>query len=182
MADSLLRGSGVYGAVGATLKNVLMEIRRQNKKKRPDYTSVAMQTLSISPPIRSKMQKLRSAAKTVEYNMDEIKALGLDIDNPAILATAQVSSALLNLPLDRLVKKVDNVRTSMEDNTKTWQQISLLAGWDQYSLGINPYILPEEKKAIVDEYKRLQKENKKEPSSKTNKNKPRKSKVRVVYP
>ena len=169
MADSLLRGSGVYGAAGATLKNILMEIRRQNKKKRPDYTSVAMQTLSISPPVRSKMQKLRSAAKTVEYNMDEIKALGLDIDNPAILATAQVSSALLNLPLDRLVKKVDNIRTSMEDNTKTWQQISLMAGWDQYSLGINPYILPEEKKAIVDEYKRLQKENKKDSKTKTKK-------------
>jgi len=181
MTDSLLRGSGVYGAAGATLKNILMEIRRQNKKRRPDYTSVAMQTLSISPPVRSKMQKLRSAAKTVEYNMDEIKALGLDIDNPAILATAQVSSALLNLPLDRLVKKVDNIRTSMEESTKTWQQISLLAGWDQYSLGINPYILPEEKKAIVDEYLELEKQNKKDSKLKTN-TKKRKPKIKVIYP
>jgi len=162
MLDSILRGSGVYGAVGATIKNMMWEARKQSKKDRPKYVKVAEKALSISPPISSKYQRLKGAGLAVDYNKEEMMALGLDIDNPAILATGQVISAVTNFPIDRIITKVDNVRTALEEDTKTWQSIFLMAGWDQYSLDINKYELPEAKKQIVQDYKDKLKEEKNE--------------------
>ena len=139
MADSLLRGLGIYGAAVAAGKNMILEAVRQSGKSRPDYQNAALQALSISPPISSKINKLRSAAKTWQYNGDDIRSKGLSLDNPAYLASAKVVSALLNVPIDRLFLKIDNLRTATEEDTEMWQSIALALGWDQWSLGLNPY-------------------------------------------
>ena len=139
MADSLLRGLGIYGAAVAAGKNMILEAIRQSEKKRPDYQNAALQALSISPPISSKINKLRSAAKTWQYNRDDIMKQGLSLDNPAYLAVTKVLSALTNIPADRLFMKIDNLRTATEEDTEMWQSIALALGWDQWSLGLNPY-------------------------------------------
>jgi hypothetical protein len=139
MADSLLRGLGIYGAAVAAGKNMILEAIRQSEKKRPDYQNAALQALSISPPISSKINKLRSAAKTWQYNRDDIMKQGLSLDNPAYLAVTKVLSALTNIPADRLFMKIDNLRTATEEDTEMWQAIALALGWDQWSLGLNPY-------------------------------------------
>tara|TARA_R110001599_G_scaffold335452_1_gene552503 strand:- start:51 stop:902 length:852 start_codon:yes stop_codon:yes gene_type:complete len=139
MADSLLRGLGIYGAAVAAGKNMILEAVRQSEKSRPDYQNAALQALSISPPISSKINKLRSAAKTWQYNKDDIMREGLSLENPAYLATGKIISALTNVPLDRLFQKIDNLKTATETDTEAWQSISLALGWDQWSLGLNPY-------------------------------------------
>jgi hypothetical protein len=139
MADSLLRGTGVAGAGVATVKNMVMELIRQNQKARPDYVNVALKSATISPPISSKLNKLVSAARTFQWNGKEIRREGLSLDNPANLAVGKTVSAFTNIPLDRLVQKVDNLKTATEEETAAWQSIALALGWDQWSLGLNPY-------------------------------------------
>ncbi len=139
MADSLLRGTGVAGAGVATVKNMVMELIRQNQKARPDYVNVALKSTSISPPISSKLSKLISAARTFQWNGKEIREEGLSLDNPANLAVGKTVSAFTNIPLDRLIQKVDNLKTATEEETAAWQSIALTLGWDQWSLGLNPY-------------------------------------------
>ena len=68
--------------------------------------------------------------------MDEIKQMGLSIDNPANLAMANIISAATNLPIDRVIKKYNNLKVATEDETKLWQSVALSLGWDQYSLGL----------------------------------------------
>lgn len=139
MADSLLRGLGVGGAGVAAVKNVIIEAVRQSKKDRPDYENAALKALSLSPPISSKINKIRSAAKTYQYNKDEIMEMGLTLDNPAYLAIGKVTSASTNIPLDRLFQKYNNLDVALDSQTETWQSIALVLGWDQWSLGLDPY-------------------------------------------
>ncbi len=137
MADSVLRGTGVVGAGVSMLKNMILEFDKQSKKKNPKYRDVALKVLDISPPIDSKVSKLRSAGMTLDYNMDEIKEKGFSLDNPAYLAAGQVTSALVNLPLDRLFKKYNNLEAAMRDDTENWQAIALSMGWSEWELGMN---------------------------------------------
>ena len=137
MADGLLRGIGVGGAVISTLKNTLIKIIKESEKKRPDYAETAViQLLGISPPIQSKAQKIRSALKSYEWNKDEMKEKGFSLDNPAYLAGANVISAATNIPLDRVVKKVNNVRAATRDDISKPERMMLLAGWSDWQLGI----------------------------------------------
>ena len=147
MADGLLRGIGVGGAVIATLKNALIKIIKESEKKRPDYAeTTVMQLLGISPPIQSKAQKIRSALKSYEWNKDEMKEKGFSLDNPAYLAGANVISASTNVPLDRVIKKVDNVRAATRDDISKLERMMLLAGWSDWQLGIQPERKPKKKK------------------------------------
>jgi len=147
MADGLLRGIGVGGAVIATLKNALVKIIKESEKKRPDYAETAViQLLGISPPIQSKAQKIRSALKSYEWNKDEMKEKGFSLDNPAYLAGANVISASTNVPLDRVIKKVDNVRAATRDDISKLERMMLLAGWSDWQLGIQPERKPKKKK------------------------------------
>ena len=147
MADGLLRGIGVGGAVIATLKNALIKIIKESEKKQPDYAeTTVMQLLGISPPIQSKAQKVRSALKSYEWNKDEMKEKGFSLDNPAYLAGANVISASTNVPLDRVIKKVDNVRAATRDDISKLERMMLLAGWSDWQLGIQPERKPKKKK------------------------------------
>ena len=137
MADSFLRGIGVAGAITATLKNALIKIIKEDQKARPDYAeTTVIQLLGISPPVQSKAQKIRSALKSYEWNKDEMKEKGFSLDNPAYLAGANVISAGFNVPLDRVVKKVDNIKNSTQDDISTLNRIMLLAGWADWQLDI----------------------------------------------
>ena len=137
MADGLLRGIGLGGAVIATLKNALIKIIKESEKKRPDYAeTTVMQLLGISPPIQSKAQKIRSALKSYEWDKKEMLEKGFSLDNPAYLAGANVISASTNVPLDRIVKKVDNVRAATRNDISKLERMMLLAGWSDWQLGI----------------------------------------------
>ena len=136
MLDSILRGAGVYGAVASTLKNIVVEIGNQASKDRPDFTVAAQRALSISPPIDSKMRKIMGAARAFSYKTTRDKMKGFGLDNPAYYATGQVVSAAFNLPLDRVIRKADNLRVAVDNDTKYWQSIALMLGYSQWDLGL----------------------------------------------
>ena len=136
MLDSILRGAGVYGAVASTLKNIVVEVGNQASKDRPDFTVAAQRSLSISPPIDSKMRKIMGAARAFSYKTTRDKMKGFGLDNPAYYATGQVVSAAFNLPLDRVIRKADNLRVAVDNDTKYWQSIALMLGYSQWDLGL----------------------------------------------
>ena len=136
--DTLLRGSGVYGAAAATVKNMILEIIEQSEKSRPDYTKVAIEATTLSPPINSKLRKLESAGKTFTYKQSKEKVFteGFSFENPAFLAGGRVISAVANLPVDRIVQKADHIHTAMQDETELWQSIALSLGWSEWDLNM----------------------------------------------
>ena len=136
--DTLLRGIGVYGAAAATVKNMILEIIEQAEKSRPDYTKLAIEATSISPPINSKLRKLESAGKTFTYKQSKEKVFteGFSLENPAFLAGGKVLSAATNLPADRVVQKADHIYTAMQSETELWQSLALALGWSEWDLGM----------------------------------------------
>ena len=136
MASSILRGMGWQGAAIDTFKNWLLSIRRQSKKKRPKYADTATTLLDISPPIDSKISKVRSGLLTLDYNMDEIQEKGFSLDNPAYMSGAQIISSLFNIPMDRAIRKYNNISAAIDEDTETWQSIALLLGYGEWELGM----------------------------------------------
>jgi len=136
--DTLLRGVGVYGAAAATVKNMIIKTVEESKKKRSDYTKIAIEATAISPPINSKLRKLISAGKTFTYKQSKEKVFteGFSLENPAFLATGQIISALTNLPADRIVQKADHIYTAMQPETELWQSIALVLGWSEWDLNM----------------------------------------------
>ena len=69
--------------------------------------------------------------------MDDIKNKGWSLDNPAYLAGGNVVSAATNIPLDRVVKKLNNVVASGQEDIALYKRIALLAGWSEWELGLS---------------------------------------------
>jgi hypothetical protein len=149
MADSILRGMGIGGAGVSTIKNVLLKIKSESEKSRPDYNKAAMEVFDFIPPIDSKIRKLRNTATSFKYDKDDMESMSLmDIDNPAYLAGANVISAATNFPADRLIKKTQNMKGILTDEMEMWQRIARFAGWSQWEIG------PEEPKKKKDKTKK----------------------------
>ena len=136
MVDSVLRGTGIYGNVAMMGKNVAREIIKQSDKPRPDYDKAIDKIFSISPPISSKLSRLRQASYTFENEMDDVRNEGLSMDNPGIMATAQIISATTNVPLDRVIRLFDNYRAAVAEDTEAWQRVALILGWGTWELGV----------------------------------------------
>ena len=141
MLDSQLRGLGLAGATVSVIKNFLTDIYERSGRKRPEYVDSIYKLLQISPPISSKISKVRQAAYQFDSKKrrEEIFEKGFSIDNPAYEAGAKVISATVNVPLDRVYSKVDNISGAMSEDAETWQTIAMLAGWPKWS------IMPKEK-------------------------------------
>jgi hypothetical protein len=138
VADTLLRGTGVYGAAATTVKNIILEAIKQQKSKRTDYTKAALKSLTLSPPIDTKVRKLMSAARAFTYkqSLKDMKTKGASVDNPAALAAGQVISAAANVPIDRFIIKARNIKGALDQQNETWQQIALALGYSEWQLGI----------------------------------------------
>jgi hypothetical protein len=136
LADSILRGIGLTGAIVSTAKNILVEIVEQSEADRPNYEKAALKTLSLSPPLNSKIRKGMSAARAFTYKNTREQMEGYSLDNPAYLAISQIISAGGNIPLDRLFKKLNNLKTMTEEETKTWQAFALALGYSEWDLGM----------------------------------------------
>ena len=137
MTDSILRGTGVMGAALATVKNMTLKAYAESQKKRPRFSSVGVEMLSISPPLSSKVKKVISAGNAFDYDMKTIKHRGFGLDNPAYLAGGQVVSAFTNVPLDRAFKKYNNVTAAWREDTETLQDLALMTGYSEWELGID---------------------------------------------
>ena len=137
MLDSVLRGTGIYGAVAATAKNIALEFYKQDLKgSRADHAYTILQFANISPPIGSKLRKLYSATQTRKFNKKAMEQMGYDIYNPIIPAVATSIEAFTNLPTGRIYKKFNNVSEAMNEENENWQRIALMMGWNTWDVGV----------------------------------------------
>ena len=160
MLDTILRGTGVGGAVVSTIKNVILKLGEEQKKGwNRSETAPLVEALNLSPPIGSKARKMVSAQKSWNYNEDVIKKMDtFDLDNPIWDAVGNIVSFSTNVPLDRLVKKTKNIREALNDDNEAWQRVALALGWNRWDLGMDR---PEKVQQVKEEIKQEKKQKKK---------------------
>ena len=135
MADSLLRGSGLTGNAVVAIKNIAIDIADRAKRPRPNFQDAAWKALSISPPLHNKASKLRGAGYSLGYVTPE-NVFEPKLDNPALSAGANIISATTNVPLDRALRKAQNIEAATRDEAEWWQRTALLMGWGTWELGM----------------------------------------------
>lgn len=137
--DSLLRGTGVYGAVAATIKNYAFKLHANLGPDSEEYfkSEAWPDLLQISPPIGIKIRQWRSMERTLDWNKDAIKEMEtFDIDNPLWDATSKGVEAFTNTPVNRLYKKIQNIRAGLDSENAWWQRIAVTLGWSKWDVGI----------------------------------------------
>ena len=136
MLDTIMRGTGIYGAAASTVKNIILKFREQEEKGfRADHTYTVIEFANLSPPIGSKLRRLYSGIQTYKFNKDVIPEYGWDIGNPIFQVAGNVTAAFTNIPLDRLVNKTNNVRAALNRENATWQRIANFLGWNTWDVG-----------------------------------------------
>ena len=146
MADSLLRGLGIQGAAVVAVKDALITIYKQANKEKgaPEFRKAIADLFGFSPPLDSKVRKLNSGLNTLSWEREKMSQEGFNLNNPAYLAYAQVLAGLTNIPLDRAIQKINNLRAVTSDSSAKWQKVALLMGWSTWDLGL-PYYGVEDK-------------------------------------
>ena len=142
MANSILRGLGIYGATGAMVKDVALKIYKEYRKKergeRGEYSKAVFEVLNIAPPLDSKVSKIRGALFAADRGAyEDLFDEGYVPESKYLLPTAKVFSAVLNIPLDRVYIKYKNIEGAMGDDLEAWQRVAQLAGWEAWQLGID---------------------------------------------
>jgi hypothetical protein len=137
MMDSLLRGMGLGGAVVSVGKNAIIRIINEMEKKQPKLEKVGYELTKLSPPISAKLSRVNQAARSYQWDKKEMIEKGWSLDNPAYLAGANVIAALTNIPLDRAVKKTNNVVQATSQDLETWERLALLGGWQDWEIGVD---------------------------------------------
>ena len=149
VVDSLLRGTGIYGAVLATAKNIMLEFYKQDEKGwKADHAYTLLQFANISPPIGSKMRKLYSATQTRKFNKEVMQDMGMSIDNPMVPAIGTGIEAFTNIPLGRAITKINNAREALNDENDMWQRIALMMGWNTWDLGVENQLIEDKKRML----------------------------------
>ena len=166
--DTLLRGTGIYGAAISTLKNVLLKWREESQKGwNRDDLKIAQEAINLSPPMGTKMRKIMNAIRTEKYNRGVSKEIGFRIENPNISIAANWTEALTNIPVARVINKANNLEEAITGNHDIWQRVALVSGWSRWSIGVED----EELEAAKFKAKEKRtKENKKEKEEKKKEN------------
>ena len=75
MADTILRGTGVGGAVISVVKNGILKYIEEKNSKRPDYTKVGLEAINLSPPISSRIKKMINIGRVFTYRQTKKKCV-----------------------------------------------------------------------------------------------------------
>ena len=159
MFDSLLRGSGYTGAAAYAIKNVIISLQRQSKKANPKFEDSAARILDFSPPISSKVSKLRSGLRTLSWERDEIAEKGFSLDNPALLAGASILNAFTNIPLDRAIRKYNNISSSFNNDHGLPIRVMTALGWSERDFGVEDWQIEKREKERIKKAKEKFKNN-----------------------
>ena len=143
MADTLLRGSGVYGAIISTIKNVVNEYYKQEEKGfTADHTYTILQATNLSPAVGSKLRKIYSGIQTNRFEKDPIAERGWDatIDgrlnlSPKYSVLGSVTEALTNIPLERAVIEITSIVEALDARNTLMQRIAMALGFRSWGVG-----------------------------------------------
>lgn len=144
MADTVLRGSGITGALISTIKNAIMEYNKQEQREMfADHAYTILAVAGISPPISSKARKLYGVHRIKKFEKDVIEERGWEITrdgrlnlSPNYSIVGNIAVATTNVPLDRLVEKIDNVSEALDSRNTKLQRAALMLGWKEWELNV----------------------------------------------
>ena len=178
--DTILRGTGVYGAAVSTLKNVLMKWKEESEKplwKRDDW-NIAQEAVNLSPPIGSKMRKIMGSIRTEKWNKGVSKEIGLRIENPTLSIASNWVEGVTNFPMARLQNKAWNIEEAITGNHEMWQRVLLGSGWSKWSVGVEDEELEaakdKAKETRAQESKKIREQKKKDTEKKEQEEKKKK--------
>ena len=165
--DSILRGTGIYGAGVSTLKNVLLKWKEEADKPfwKRENMNIAQEAVNLSPPMGTKMRKIMKAVRTEEWNKGVSKEIGWRIENPNLSIVANWVEALTNLPVARMIDKANNIEEALTGNHQIWQKVALISGWSKWSVGVEDEEL-EKAKIKAKEQRAIDKKTEKEEKKK----------------
>jgi len=137
MANSVIRGMGVYPAVFAAIKDVGIKLYTESKKDRPRYEKAGVQILNIAPPLGSKYRKITGGLQEFTYTTpNAILEKGITLDNPGIRGAARVVEGTTNLPTERTLLLMDQVQGALDQDLEYWQRTFIALGWKDWQFGI----------------------------------------------
>ena len=142
--DTVLRGTGFAGGVVSVLKNMTKKyLDEKDKNFKADYAKVVLEGANISPPIGSKLRKVYTGLQQTKFERDLIKERGWGVMQdgrihlgPMYGVTGKLVEATTNLPMDRLVNKIENISQAMNSENQAWQRVAVGVGFTPYSVGI----------------------------------------------
>ena len=110
-----------FGGIGIGLSAVANSIKKYSDKG--DAVEAATAALNVAPPLSIKLNSVKNAFYSHQRG-DNIRA-------------ATNALAVTNLPLERLIRKTENLQAFAESETSVINRLMLLAGWSPYSLGVD---------------------------------------------
>ncbi len=166
MVDSTLKGSGMYGAIAAGVKNTIRKgIAQEDAGWKGDHVYTIIEALNMAPAIGSKFRKGYGAYKTYKWNKDLIEERPWDITmggryspSPTYEIIGGISSAAFNLPLDRVIQESQAIGEALDQRNSAAQRMALAMGWKAWHVGAES----EEKDLIHTQIKTKKKEKKAE--------------------
>jgi predicted kinase len=166
VVDTMLKGGfGLKGAVVSTVKNMVIEYAKQEKKGyTADHTYTILQGANLSPPIGSKLSKIYGAIQTKKFDKDVINDRGFSVTidgkvniSPSYSVLGSVVSGTTNMPLDRAITEVNSLAEAFDARNTAMQRIALGLGWRTWDVGAKN----EENDLIKATYKSFKKEENK---------------------
>lgn len=143
MVDSVLRGTGMYGAIVSTIKNTYMKYQEQEEKGfTANHAYTIIEAANISPPIGSKLRKVHSAIQTGRFDKDVIEKYPWTVSldgklniSPTYSIIGNLASAAINLPLDRAIMEAQGIAEALDVRNTNAQRIALGLGWRTWDVG-----------------------------------------------
>ena len=136
--DSVLRGTGVWGAVIATLKNMAIKrFENEGKDWRANEYSVMAEALQVSPPLGSRVRKMVKAERDLIWDKDIIKDMEtFDIENPLWPAVTNYIEGTTNAPVNRTYNLTLQAKDGLDNQFSALQRVLRLGGWSRWNVRI----------------------------------------------
>lgn len=137
---SYAKSLGNPGAVTAAIYSVIQEADEQIEKrgKIDNPYKVALEATAISPPLNTKLKDIVAIGNIYKYNTKQIESdpFEFSINNPT-LEIAGNAASFAGVPLDRVIRKAQNINAALNAQTEAWEKLFLTAGWSEWELGID---------------------------------------------
>ena len=141
--QGILSGSGLPGKGAVVAWNTAMEAKKQYDKgyQGSDFFPILSQIMSLSPTLGSKVNRLGRNWKSLIMAEHTKKGRefgntfdALDPRNPNNKAYISMIGTATNIPVDRLITKMENISDALDANNELWQRAAMLMGTPKYQL------------------------------------------------
>ena len=137
---SFAKSTGNPGAIIASIYSMIDEADSQIEKKgRIDNPyKIALEATGISPPVNAKLNDIVAIGNIYKYNHKQIEKdpFELSINNPT-LEIAGNAASFAGVPLDRVIRKTQNLNAAINEELDAWTRLWLVAGWSKWELGVD---------------------------------------------